>query len=119
MADIFDEVSEDLRKDQYKQIWLKYKKIIITFISIFVLSIIAFKYIQHYQEKKKIEVATLYFDGLNEIKNKNYEKAEVIFKEIIKSADLGYTVLSYFKLASINLNNKDSAMERNYNKIKI
>ena len=37
MADIFDEVSEDLRKDQYKQIWLKYKKIIISFISIFIL----------------------------------------------------------------------------------
>ena len=32
MADIFDEVSEDLRKDQYKQIWLKYKKFIIFFI---------------------------------------------------------------------------------------
>ena len=118
MADIFDEVSEDLRKDQYKQIWLKYKKIIISLISIFVLSVIAFKYIQHYQEKKKIEVATLYFDGLNEIKNKNYEKAEVIFNEIIKSADLGYTVLSYFKLANINFNKKDfKSMERNYNKI--
>ena len=118
MADIFDEVSEDLRKDQYKQIWLKYKKIIISFISIFVLSVIAFKYIQHYQEKKKIEVATLYFNGLNEIKNKNYDKAEDIFKEIIKSANLGYTVLSHFKLASIYLNKKDfQSMERNYNKI--
>ena len=118
MADIFDEVSEDLRKDQYKQIWLKYKKIIISLVSIFVLSIIAFKYIQHYQEKKKIEVATLYFNGLNEIKNKNYDKAEDIFKEIIKGADLGYTVLSHFKLASIYLNKKDfQSMERNYNKI--
>ena len=118
MADIFDEVSEDLRKDQYKQIWLKYKKIIISFISIFVLSVIAFKYIQHYQENKKIEVATLYFDGLNEIKNKNYEKAELIFKEIIKSADLGYIVLSYFKLASINLNKRDfQSMEGYYDKI--
>ena len=118
MADIFDEVSEDLRKDQYKQIWLKYKKIIISLISIFVLSVIAFKYIQHYQEKKKIEVATLYFNGVNEIKNKNYDKAEDIFKEIIKSADLGYTVLSHFKLASIYQNKKDfQSMERNYNKI--
>ena len=118
MADIFDEVSEDLRKDQYKQIWLKYKKIIISLVSIFVLLVIAFKYIQHYQEKKKIEVATLYFNGLNEIKNKNYDKAEDIFKEIIKSADLGYTVLSHFKLASIYLNKKDfQSMESNYNKI--
>ena len=118
MADIFDEVSEDLRKDQYKQIWLKYKKFIISFIFIFVISIITFKYIEYYQEKKKIEIATLYFDGLKKIKNKNYDQAEVIFKNIIKDADFGYVVLSYFKLASINLNKKDyPSMERYYDKI--
>ena len=52
MADIFDEVSEDLRKDQYKQIWSKYK-IYYFFISFVVLSIIAYKYIEYYQEKRK------------------------------------------------------------------
>ncbi len=118
MADIFDEVSEDLRKDQYKQIWLKYKKLIISFILIFFISISAFKYIEYYQERMRMETATLYFDGIQEIKNKNYEKAEVIFKKIIENADFGYTVLSYFKLANINFNKKDfQSMESNYNKI--
>ena len=118
MADIFDEVSEDLRKDQYKQIWLKYKKFIVSFIIIFVLSVITFKYIEHYQEKKKTEIAILYFDGINEIKNKNYKKAEVIFNKIIEEADYGYSVLSYFKLANINLNKKDYlSMEKYYDKI--
>ena len=74
MADIFDEVSEDLRKDQYKQIWLKYKKLFISFISIFILSVITFKYIEYYQEKKKIEIATLYFDGLKKLKIKTMKK---------------------------------------------
>ena len=72
MADIFDEVSEDLRKDQYKQIWLKYKKFIISFIFIFVVSISAFKYIEYYQEKKRLEIAALYIDGVQEIENKNF-----------------------------------------------
>ena len=118
MADIFDEVSEDLRKDQYKQVWLKYKKIIISFISIFVLTILTFRYIEYYQEKKRIETATLYFNGLQEIENKNYDKAEVLFKEIIDNGDLGYTVLSYFKLANIKFNIKDfSSMEKYYDKI--
>ena len=118
MADIFDEVSEDLRKDQYKQIWLKYKKIIIIFISIFILSVIAFKYLEYYQEKKKIEIASLYFDGLTEFKNKNYEKAEIIFKKIIENGDTGYAVLSYFKLANINFDKKNfQSMEKNYDKI--
>ena len=118
MADIFDEVSEDLRKDQYKQIWLKYKKFIIAFISVLILSIITFKYVEYHQEKKKIETATLYFDGLRKIKNKNYEQAEVIFKKIIEDADFGYVVLSYFKLANISLNKKDfQSMGRYYDKI--
>ena len=115
MADIFDEVSEDLRKDQYKQIWSKYKKFIISFICIFVFSIITFKYVLYYQEKKKIEIATLYFDGLEEINNKNYDKAEVIFNKILENADFGYAVLAYFKLAKINFNKKDfQSMEKNY-----
>ncbi len=118
MADIFDEVSEDLRKDQYKQIWLKYKKFIISFIFIFVVSIMTFKYIEYYKEKKKIEIASLYFDALKKIKNKKYDQAEVIFKKIIDDADIGYVVLSYFKLANINLNKKDfSSMESYYDKI--
>ena len=118
MADIFDEVSEDLRKDQYKQIWLKYKKFIVSFIIIFVLSVITFKYVEYYQEKKKTEIAILYFKGINEIKNKNYKKAEVIFNKIIEEADYGYSVLSYFKLANINLNKKNyQSMEKYYDKI--
>ena len=118
MADIFDEVSEDLRKDQYKQIWLKYKKFIISFIFIFIVSISAFKYIEYYQENKRMEIAALYFDGLHEFKNKNYEKAEALFKKLIKDANEGYTALSYFKLANINLNKKDfQSMEMYYDKI--
>ena len=118
MADIFDEVSEDLRKDQYKQIWSKYKYFIISFIVIFIVSISVFKYIEFYQEKKKIEIATLYFDGVQEIKNNNYENAEAIFKKIIENGGKGYTVLSYFKLANLNFNKKDfQSMESNYNKI--
>ena len=117
MADIFDEVSEDLRKDQYKQIWFKYKKIIISFICIFVLSVMLFKYTQFYQEKKKNEISTLYFEGLKEFENKNYEKAEVLFKKII-GADFGYTLLSYFKLAKIKFYIKDfPSMEMYYDKI--
>lgn len=118
MADIFDEVSEDLRKDQYKQIWFKYKKLIICFITIFILSVLSFKYIEYYYEKKKVEIATLYFDGLKEIQNKNYKKAEDIFKKIVEYDDLGYNVLSYFKLANISLNKKDfPSMEKYYDQI--
>ena len=45
-------------------------------------------------------------------------KLNLYLKKLLKSADLGYIVLSYFKLASINLNKKDfQSMERYYDKI--
>ena len=88
-------------------------KFIVSFIIIFVLSLITFKCIEHYKEKKKTEIAILYFDGINEIKNKNYKKAEVIFNKIIEKADYGYSVLSYFKLANINLKKKITNLWKN------
>ena len=118
MADIFDEVTEDLRKDQIKQLWIKYKKIIIFISSFLVLFIISFKYFEYYKENKRIETSILYFKGIQEIKDKNYKKAEAIFKKIIRKADTGYTLLSYFKLANINLIKKDfQSMEVYYDKI--
>ena len=35
MADIFDEVTEELRQDQFKEIWKKYQKLI--FLSLFLI----------------------------------------------------------------------------------
>ena len=54
MADIFDEVSEELKQDQLIQIWKKYSKLIITLISLIIISLISYQaYITW--NKKKIE----------------------------------------------------------------
>ncbi len=109
MADIFDEVSEDLRKDQYLQFWQKYKKIIILAGIIVVISLGIFKYIEHYKAEKQIRISNLYFRGIDEIRSKLYNKAENTFKEVISQSHSGFTLLSYFKLASLSLKNKDYA----------
>ena len=43
MADIFDEVSEELKQDQLIQLWKKYSKFIITFFIILVLSVLTYQ----------------------------------------------------------------------------
>ena len=43
MADIFDEVSEDLRQDQILQVWRKYSKFIIGFITLTIISVFGFQ----------------------------------------------------------------------------
>ena len=79
MADIFDEVSEELKQDQLIQTWKKYSKLIITLILIFVVSIGSYKaYITW--NKKQIEVVSEhYFQALKKLEEKNYSKSHNLF----------------------------------------
>ena len=53
MADIFDEVSEELKQDRLIQIWKKYSKYIVSFFVITILSILSYQlFLQHLLEKK-------------------------------------------------------------------
>ena len=43
MADIFDEVSEELKQDKLIQTWKKYSKIIITLILLIIISLVSYQ----------------------------------------------------------------------------
>ncbi len=54
MADIFDEVSEELKQDQLIKTWKKYSKLVITLILLIIISLVTYQaYITW--NKKKIE----------------------------------------------------------------
>ena len=55
MADIFDEVSEELKQDQLIQLWKKYSKLIITFFILLVLSVSTYQVYMIWNEKKLTE----------------------------------------------------------------
>ena len=58
MADIFDEVTEDLKKDQYKEFWNKHKLKIIFLFLLFILTIVGYKTAQYHFHKKKLQSQT-------------------------------------------------------------
>ncbi len=60
MADIFDEVSEELKQDQLIQTWKKYSKIIITLILLIIISLVSYQ--SYLIWKKKIfQLAIVFF----------------------------------------------------------
>ena len=118
MADIFDEVSEELKQDQLIQLWKKYSKFIITFFILLVLSVSTYKVYMIWNEKKLTESSEQFFSGLEKLDNKDFEKSAEIF--LNSSLDLkdGYRVLSIFGLAHSNFENgKISEMVSNYQTI--
>ncbi len=118
MADIFDEVSEELKQDQLIQTWKKYSKLIITLILIFIVSLGSYQaYIKW--NKKQIEVISeQYFQALKKLEDKNYLKSYNLFLNNSQNNKSGYGILSLFGLAESNYQNgKIDQMILNYKTI--
>ena len=118
MADIFDEVSEELKQDQLIQLWKKYSKLIITFFILLVLSVSTYQVYMIWNEKKLTESSEQFFSGLEKLDNKDFEKSAEIFLNNSLDEKDGYRVLSIFGLAHSNFENgKISEMVSNYQTI--
>ena len=120
MADIFDEVSEELKQDQLIQTWKKYSKLIITLIIIFI-ALLGSYHAYTTWNKKQIEVASAqYFQALKKLEDKNYLKSHNLFLKNSQNDKSGYGVLSLFGLAETNYQNgKIDQMLINYKILKI
>ena len=107
MADIFDEVTEELRQDQLKTIWKRYNKIVFIILLVVVLGVGLFKYYEYRKNQISIENANLFFNALEDVKNKKFEEAESKFLKIKSNSDIGYYTLSLFALADISEKKQD------------
>ncbi len=118
MADIFDEVSEELKQDRLIQIWKKNSKYIISFIFIVVFLIISFQLFLNWSEKKLEVSSQQFFNALEKLEEKKYEESLKIFLKSSTEENEGYRVLSLFGLAETNFKKGNiNEMSLNYKNI--
>ena len=72
MADIFDEVSEELKQDQLIKLWKKYSKLIIISILFIIISLISYQAYVIWNKKKMEAISEQYFQALEKLEDKNY-----------------------------------------------
>ena len=106
MADIFDEVSEELKQDQLIQIWKKYSKLIITLILLMIISLVSYQAYITWNKKKIEAISEQYFQALEELEDKNYSESHDLFLKNSQNDKSGYSTLSLFGLAESNYQNK-------------
>ena len=106
MADIFDEVSEELKQDQLIQIWKKYSKLIITLISLIIISLVSYQAYITWNKKKIEAISEQYFQALEKLEDKNYSESHDLFLKNSQNDKSGYSTLSLFGLAESNYQNK-------------
>ena len=112
MADIFDEVNEDLKKDKIMQLWKKYRNLIISFLIVLLIVIISYQSYTYIINKKNLNSADIFHSASN---------SENFLDNVMEKEDQlnkGYKMLTLFKLANEYSKNdqKDLASET-YSKV--
>lgn len=118
MADIFDEVSEELKQDQLKQIWNNYSKYIISVACILFISVLGYFFYDKWK-LEKIEVSSSqFFSGIEKLEKKEFLSSIEIFSKNVDQAHQGYKTLSLFGIAEANFKiGKVDEMILNYKSI--
>ncbi len=87
---LIKEVDEDVRQDDYKRIWNKYKKYIFISITILLTLVISSNVYKFNKEKKIEKQSELFFQATLYIELEDYQNAKRILKEINFSQTTGY-----------------------------
>ena len=74
MADIFDEVSEDLRQDQILKVWKKYSKFIIGFITLIIISVLGYQGYNSWNKNQLNLKSEHFFNALEKLEEKKLKK---------------------------------------------
>ena len=109
MADIFDEVNEDLKRDQMQKLWSRFGKYIILAVSIVVLGVGGRQGYTIWQGHQAVTSATAYHNALGASDFKKALTAE------LDQLNPGYSMLAKFRIAAAQALAEDyAAAEESY-----
>ena len=103
MANIFNEVDEDIRKQRYQNLWSKYGKYIISFLLLIIISLS-----QYFQSKKvsdNKEILDIYLSAIESIEKKQLDLANQDLEIVYNEKNKSLAAISGFKLSETYLNN--------------
>jgi len=108
VSELFDEVDEDVRRDQLKKLWEQYSIYIIAGALLIIASVGGWRGYQYVEAKKAAEAGAA-FDKAVELSEANkHTEAEAGFAELVAKGPAGYRVLARLRQAA-EVANRDTA----------
>ena len=95
MADIFDEVSEELKRDNMTQFWDSYKYVIYGIAGLIIVGVGANSGYNEYMAGEQKENSALFDKGVTQLTGNN----PALLKQLTVEGDAGYATLASLKLA--------------------
>jgi hypothetical protein len=117
VSELFDEVDEEVRREQLKKLWDKYSIYIITGLILIIAAVAGWRGYQYLEAKKAAEAGAA-FDKAVELSEANkHAEAEAAFADLIAKAPFGYRTLSRLRLAAEIANRDAQAAAKMYDEI--
>ena len=100
MSELFDEVDEEVRRDQLKQLWDRYSILIVAAALLIIAGVGGWRGYQYFEAKKAAEAGAS-FDKAVELSEANkHTEAEAAFNELAAKAPSGYRMLARLRAAA-------------------
>ena len=100
MSELFDEVDEEVRRDQLKKLWDKYSIFIIAGALLIIAGVGGWRGYQYFEAKKAAEAGAA-FDKAVELSEANkHSEAEAAFNDLAARAPSGYRMLARLRAAA-------------------
>jgi hypothetical protein len=117
VSELFDEVDEEVRREQLKKLWDKYSIHIIALAILIVAGVGGWRGYEYLEAKKAAEAGAA-FDRAVELSEQNkHAEAETAFADLVAKAPAGYRALARLRLAAEVANRDPQAAAKIYDEI--
>jgi hypothetical protein len=117
VSELFDEVDEEVRRDQLKKLWDRYSIYIIAGVLLIIAAVGGWRGYQYLEAKKAAE-ASVAFDKAIELSEQNkHAEAEAAFTELAAKAPSGYRTLARLRAAAELANRDPQGAVKSYDEI--
>jgi len=100
MADIFNEIDEDLRRERAKKIWEKYGNLVIAAAVVVVLIVAGWRGYDYYQQQQAEAAGDRFQEAVTLSRDGKGAEAESALTSLVADAPSGYRTLARFRLAA-------------------
>jgi hypothetical protein len=112
VSDIFQEVDEEVRREQLKKLWDKWGNYFLAIAVIIVLAVAGWRAWEWWQAKKAAEAGAAFETALSLAEADKHQEAEAAFAKIAAEAPSGYRVLARFaEAAELAQRDRDAAVK--------
>jgi hypothetical protein len=100
VSELFDEVDEEVRREQLKKLWDKYSIYIVALALLIVAGVGGWRGYQYLEAKKAAEAGDAFNKAIELAEQNKHTEAETAFADLAAKGTYGYRLLSRFRLAA-------------------